>query len=277
MYICLFYSEGEVEVSNTAIPSTSMLFRAVDKRIPPVRILVSTLRRAELTTNRLLVSVDNWPLDSPVPVGHLVKCLGVMGDKSVENAVLLHEFGVENEAFSASVMNCLPPLGWKISEDVVNQRTDLRHLPVVSVDPPGCKDIDDALHCIELPNGNLEIGVHIADVTFFVHPDTPLDKEAARRSTSTYLVERRLDMLPGLLTTQLCSLRCNEDHLAFSVLWEMDRNANIIDVRYCKSVIHSVGSLSYADAQLMMDNPDGSNVVNKSVRLLVFLMCMCVG
>jgi exosome complex exonuclease DIS3/RRP44 len=150
------------------------------------------------------------------------------------------------------------------------QRTDLRHLPVVSVDPPGCKDIDDALHCIVLPNGNLQIGVHIADVTYFVHPDTPLDKEAARRSTSTYLVERRLDMLPSLLTTQLCSLRCNEDHLAFTVLWEMDPvSANISKVDYCKSVIHSVGSLSYADAQEMMDHPNDNNVVNKSVRRIV--------
>ena len=90
---------------------------------------------------------------------------------------------------------------------------DLRHLPIVSIDPPGCKDIDDALHCIRLPNGNLQIGVHIADVTFFVQPDTALDKEAAFRSTSTYLVEKRLDMLPSYLTTELCSLRSNEGEI----------------------------------------------------------------
>jgi exosome complex exonuclease DIS3/RRP44 len=77
--------------------------------------------------------------------------------------------------------------GWKITPEVISQRTDLRHIPVCSIDPPGCKDIDDALHCVRLPNGRIEAGVHIADVTYFVHPDTAIDKEAAHRSTSTYL------------------------------------------------------------------------------------------
>jgi exosome complex exonuclease DIS3/RRP44 len=98
-----------------------MVFKAVDKRIPPIRILVSAHRRPDLVTQRLLVCIDSWPLDKETPVGHLVRALGTIGDKSVENAVLLHEFGVEHEAYSASVMNCLPPAGWAISEDVVSQ------------------------------------------------------------------------------------------------------------------------------------------------------------
>lgn len=106
------------------------------------------------------------------------------------------------------------------------------------------------------------------DVTYFVHPDSAIDKEAAHRSTSTYLVERRLDMLPGLLTTQLCSLRSKEDHLAFSVIWEMDDDANIYDVRFCKSAIHSVASLTYDEAQVMLDTPTPSDKVNNSVNLL---------
>lgn len=140
---------------------------------------------------------------------------------------------------------------------------------MVSIDPPGCKDIDDALHCIRLSNGRLEAGVHIADVTYFVHPGTAIDEEAAHRSTSTYLVDRRLDMLPGLLTTELCSLRSKEDHLAFSVIFEMDDNAHIYDVRFCKSVIHSVASLTYDEAQTMLDSPDtDTDKVNQSVNLL---------
>ena len=134
---------------------------------------------------------------------------------------------------------------------------------MVSIDPPGCKDIDDALHCTRLPNGHYEAGVHIADVTHFVAPDSPLDKEAARRATSTYLVERRLDMLPGLLTTELCSLRSKEDHLAFSVLWEMDGEGNIHDVRFTKSVIHSVASLTYDQAQTMLDDPTVPDITDK--------------
>ncbi len=105
-------------------------------------------------------------------------------------------------------------------------------------------------------------------MTYFVHPDSAIDKEAAHRSTSTYLVERRLDMLPGLLTTQLCSLRSKEDHLAFSVIWEMDDDANIYDVRFCKSAIHSVASLTYDEAQVMLDTPVPADRVNNSVNLL---------
>ncbi|KAJ1403818.1 hypothetical protein B484DRAFT_404970, partial [Ochromonadaceae sp. CCMP2298] len=228
-------------------------FVPVDKRAP--RVWVSTRRLSQLAGCRLLVAIDAWPSHSLLPLGHYVRVLGKDGDKATETAVLLHEFDVPHMEFSPAVMACLPPPGWTITEDIVKQRTDLRHLPVVSIDPPGCKDIDDALHCLRLPSGLLQVGVHIADVTHFLHSGSAMDKEAAHRSTSTYLVERRLDMLPGLLTTQLCSLRSKEDHLAFSILWEMDDQANIYDVRFCKSAIHSVAALSYDEAQSMLDAP----------------------
>lgn len=199
-----------------------------------------------------------------------MRTLGKDGDKAVETQILLHEFDVPHASFSTEVMACLPPKHWSITPEVVNERgrIDLRNIPVVSIDPPGCKDIDDALHCIRLPNGNLEVGVHIADVSYFVHPETPLDKEASHRSTSTYLVERRLDMLPEFLTTHLCSLRSKEDHLAFSVIWEMDDSANIIDVKFFKSVIHSVASLTYDEAQAMLDDKHNHDVVSDAVRSL---------
>ena len=102
-------------------------------------------------------------------------------------------------------MACLPPADWKITEANSRGRRDIRHLCVMSIDPPGCKDIDDALHVRRLPNGNLEVGVHIADVTYFVHHGTAIDIEAADRSNTTYLVERRLDMLPVRVWAR-CSL-----------------------------------------------------------------------
>ena len=100
----------------------------------------------------------------------------------------------------------MPPLPWTVTDaDVAAPwRRDLRHICVCSVDPPGCKDIDDALHARRLPNGNLELGVHIADVTNFVRPGTAMDEEAARRSTTVYLVNRRIDMLPKPLTEDIC-------------------------------------------------------------------------
>jgi len=258
--------EGGGLASSSLEDSFSCTFVPVDKRIPRVRI--ATRRKELIRGCRLLVAIDHWPANSLYPLGHYVSILGKDGDKDVETKVVLHEFDVPHEAFSAEVMACLPPIDWKITPEVVAQRTDLRHIPVVSIDPPGCKDIDDALHCIRLPNGRLEAGVHIADVSYFVHPDSAIDKEASHRSTSTYLVEKRLDMLPGLLTTELCSLRSKEDHLAFSVLWEFDDEGNIFDVRFCKSAIHSVASLTYDEAQAMLDDPSRSDEVAESVRLL---------
>lgn len=238
---------------------SSYLFYPVDLRLPP--ILISTRRQEELLNKRLLVAIDHWDIYSNYPQGHYVRVLGNDGEKDAETKVLLHEFDVPSNDFSADVMSCLPSSSWSITEDLVSQRIDLRHLPIVSIDPPSCKDIDDALHCIILPNGNIQAGVHIADVTFFVHPDTPLDKEASHRSTSTYLVDRRLDMLPSYLTTDLCSLRSQEDHLAFSVLWEIDsKTLEIIDVEFCKSVIHSVASFSYDQAQIILDANEKGNV-----------------
>lgn len=152
-------SDGTDELGGNHM-STTMVFVPVNKRIP--RILISTRRMEELSHSRLLVSIDHWPADSLYPQGHYVRVLGPAGSKEVETQVLLHEFDVPHEAFTPEVMACLPPADWQITEDVVAQRTDLRHIPVVSIDPPGCKDIDDALHCIRLPNGRLEAGVHIA-------------------------------------------------------------------------------------------------------------------
>ena len=249
-------NEGNMEqkvvvVDESTVTVSQALFIAVDSKIPPIKI--TTRRLEELLKQRVLVAIDLWSINSEYPAGHYIRSLGEDGNKDVETQVLLHEFGVPCEAFSTEVMACLPSKNWKITEEMVAQRTDLRHIPVVSIDPPGCKDIDDALHCVRLPNGNYEIGVHIADVSHFVEPESPLDKEAAHRSTSTYLVQRRLDMLPGYLTTELCSLRSKEDHLAFSVIWEVDEEANIIDAKFFKSCIHSVASMTYDEAQAILD------------------------
>jgi len=237
--------------------SSSCVFFAVDKRIPP--ILIRTTQRERLIGRRILVSIDSWPVDSRYPLGHYVRTLGRIGEKHVETDVLLHEHNIPCEPFSAKVLACLPPADYKIElKEEDSYRKDLRHLPVLSIDPPGCKDIDDALHCIVLPNNNWQIGVHIADVTHYVKANSPLDVEAANRSTSTYLVARRLDMLPSLLTTDLCSLKGNVDRFAFSILWEVTPEGKIIDVEFHKSIIHSIAALTYEQAQTLIDQPDGN-------------------
>ncbi|KAJ1731846.1 exosome catalytic subunit dis3, partial [Coemansia biformis] len=150
-------------------------------------------------------------------------------------------------------------------------RRDLRELNVCSIDPPGCTDIDDALHAVELPNGNFQVGVHIADVTNFVKPGMAMDVEAAHRSTTVYLVDRRIDMLPELLGTNLCSLMSKVDRLAFSCMWELDRDANIVSATFYKSVIHSKASFTYEEAQNRIDDPSINDPITKSVRNLNML------
>lgn len=109
------------------------------------------------------------------------------------------------------------------------------------------------------------------DVTHFVHPDSALDKEASFRSTSTYLVDRRLDMLPSLLTTELCSLRCTEDHLAFSVLWELTPAGEIVSVDFCKSIIRSKASMTYGEAQVVLDDPHSPASQDPVVQSVLWL------
>ncbi|EEB95127.1 hypothetical protein MPER_05952, partial [Moniliophthora perniciosa FA553] len=117
----------------------------------------------------------------------------------------------------------------------------------------------DALHAKQLPNGNIEAGVHIADVSHFVHPDNPMDSEAAARGTTVYLVDKRIDMLPSLLGTNLCSLRPFVERLAFSVIWELTPDADIVNVRFTKSVIKSNAAFTYEEAQIRKDDPWVSN------------------
>jgi exosome complex exonuclease DIS3/RRP44 len=150
------------------------------------------------------------------------------------------------------------------------KRMDLRHLDVCSVDPIGCKDIDDALHCIKLPNGNFEVGVHIADVSHFVKAATEIDREAARRCTTVYMVDRRTDMLPSLLTETLCSLVSDVDRMAFSVIWEIDsKTYEIVNAKFGKSCIKSRASLNYYKAQEMIDDKNDNSPLTKSLRGLL--------
>jgi exosome complex exonuclease DIS3/RRP44 len=248
------YEREHADGSNTCV-----FFPVNDKKIPPV--LIRTTQRDRLLRQRIVVCIDSWPADSPYPLGHYVRTIGPAGSKDVETQVLLHQHDIPHQPFSAAVLACLPPEDYKIDNDNSPGREDLRHLPVLSIDPPGCKDIDDALHCIQLPNGNYQVGVHIADVTHYVKTGTAIDLEAANRSTSTYLVNKRLDMLPGLLTTDLCSLKGNVDRYAFSVLWEVtaDDVPEIVNVEFKKTIIHSIAALTYQQAQIMIESDDDPN------------------
>lgn len=244
--------------------STRHLFTPADRRIPRIRI--ETRQASTLAGQRIMVAIDGWPKDSRYPNGHFVRSLGGAGEKETEEEVLLLEHDVPHQAFSQAVLSFLPKMPWSITPEDVAKRDDLRQLTVCSVDPPGCTDIDDALHCRNLDNGNLEVGVHIADVSHFIRPGNALDQEAANRGTTVYLCGKRIDMVPELLSSNLCSLRSNVERLAFSCIWEMNHNAEILNTRFTKSIINSKASLTYAEAQMRIDDTTMNDDITKSLR-----------
>ncbi|CAB3236838.1 unnamed protein product [Arctia plantaginis] len=252
--------------------ATRHLFTPAEKCIPRVRI--ETRQSDLLASQRILVALDSWPRNSRYPLGHFVRALGPIGNKNAENEVILLEHDVPHARFSEAVLACLPPDDWTIPEEEIKKRVDLRSECICSVDPPGCTDIDDALHAKSIPgttnNGlkKYEVGVHIADVTYFVRPNTALDKEAGNRSTTVYLVDRRIDMVPDLLSSNLCSLRGGEERLAFSCVWEIDENANVLSTKFHKSVIKSAAAMTYEEAQIAIDDKSRKDAIVSSLRIL---------
>ncbi|XP_055551816.1 exosome complex exonuclease RRP44 [Wyeomyia smithii] len=252
--------------ANPLAKATRHLFVPSDRNVPRIRI--ETRQSATLISQRIVVAIDYWPRHSKYPIGHFVRALGAIGEKDTENEVILLEHDIPHGSFSAEIQSQLPKLPWSVEPEEYKKRVDLRDITICSVDPPGCTDIDDALHARRLDNGNIEVGVHIADVTHFIKPGTALDKEAGLRATTVYLVDKRIDMVPDVLSSNLCSLRGNEERLAFSCIWELDDNANILHTKFHKSVIKSAAALTYQEAQLIIDDPTQTNQTAKSLRLL---------
>ena len=247
----------------------------MDKRIPKIRL--RTRQADELLGKRVLVTIDAWDQSSRYPEGHFVKSLGDLETKGAETEALLLEYDVQYRPFPKGVLDCLPSEGheWKVpvsTEDPGWQgRKDLRGLLVCSIDPVGCQDIDDALHARPLANGHYEVGVHIADVSHFVKPNNAMDAEASIRGTTIYLVDKRIDMLPMLLGTDLCSLKPYVERYAFSVIWEITKDADIVSSSFTKSVIRSREAFSYEQAQMRIDEKSQNDELTQGMRTLLKL------
>ena len=257
----------------SSLGQTSLFASPVDRKVPRVRI--RTRQAKDLMGQKILIAIDEWLPTSRYPDGHFIRALGTAESKEAEQESLLLEHDVPYRPFSKAILDCLPVEGdkWKVPPKELGgphwrDRVDLREEMICSIDPPNCQDIDDALHAKKLPNGNIEAGVHIADVSYFVKPNTPMDAEAASRSTTVYLVDKRIDMLPSLLGTNLCSLRPHVERLAFSVIWELTTEGDIVNMRFHKSVIASKEAFTYEDAQNRKDNPKLTDPITESIRLL---------
>ncbi|GAA6018907.1 hypothetical protein JCM10207_009191 [Rhodosporidiobolus poonsookiae] len=273
-YVCTLDRASLPPSALTSSTSVTVLASPVSRSLPRIRLL--TRQAAHLASQKFLVAIDRWPVTARYPEGHFVRVLGTVGSKEGEVESLLEEWEVPYRPFSAAILGCLPEEGdaWVVPEKdsdpkgVWRNREDMRGEIICSIDPPGCQDIDDALHAKRLPNGNIQAGVHIADVSHFVHPDNAMDAEAASRGTTVYLVDKRIDMLPHLLGTNLCSLRPYVERLAFSVIWELDDDANIVDVRFTKSVIASKEAFTYEAAQRRKDDLSLTDPLTEGIRLL---------
>jgi exosome complex exonuclease DIS3/RRP44 len=245
------------------------IFIPVDPKFP--NFLVRLYQPQRFYNQRILINFDKWLDTNPLPSGHLIKTIGELGNIKVENEVILYEHDINANPFSQRIINSMPreDIELKVNDEELERRTDLRHICVCSIDPPGCRDIDDALHCRTLQNGNYEIGVHIADVTHYVKAGSEVDRIAARSSNTVYLVHKRTDMLPKVLTENLCSLVGGKERYAFSVLWEVDsKSLDIIKVDYMKSVIKSRAAMTYEMANKILNDTKDNSDLAQSIRNL---------
>ncbi|KAJ2005890.1 hypothetical protein H4R26_001697 [Coemansia thaxteri] len=200
------------------------------------------------------VLMRDWGARDPLPTASFASLLGQRGSLDIETDLILEENGVCCDPFPPDVLKCLPKTPWRIPDKELRCRTDLRSHCIFTIDPPTARDLDDAVSCTPLPNGNLLIGVHIADVSFFVRPDSALDRHASQRATTTYMVQKAVPMLPSVLCEDLCSLNPAVDRLAFSVMWEIvPESALVRSTWFGRTIINSACKLSYDDAQNVID------------------------
>jgi len=214
---------------------------------------------------KVVVSIDRFDSRKASPEGKILRVIGSADDPNVRVLSLAMSMDVETD-FPTEVEQEAADLPVDIPESEIERRLDLREKSTFTIDPVDAKDFDDAIHVEELASGNLEVGVHIADVSHYVEPDTAIDDEALDRATSVYLVDRTVPMLPEKLSNQVCSLRPKEDKLAFSVLMEVNSEGEVVDYAIRETVIHSKQRLTYEKAQNYIDggypdDPIASEVV----------------
>ncbi|MEI6490641.1 MAG: ribonuclease R [bacterium] len=218
------------------------------------------------TKVQVRVDFDNWK-DGRNPSGEVIKVFGAKGDNNAEMEAIVAERGFDT-TFSEVVLKEAAESAAKLrgeNAEEMAKRKDFRQTWTCTIDPFDAKDFDDAISLKELENGDLEVGVHIADVSHFVREGTELDKEARKRAFSVYLVDRTIPMLPSILSTDVCSLNPNEDRFSFSAVFIMDKNANVKERWFGKTVIHSARRFTYEEAEERLVKNEGDCVEQLTV------------
>jgi ribonuclease R len=206
--------------------------------------------------DKVIFKFRDWPAKAKNPYASVVDVLGRSGENTAEMHAIVAEFGFDTK-FDDAVEHAADDFPTQISDEEIAKREDFRQVTTFTIDPADAKDFDDALSFQTLPNGNIEIGVHIADVSHFVTPGDTIDQEAVKRATSVYLVDRTIPMLPERLSNELCSLRPHEDSLTFSTIFELDARGIVKNYRFAKTVIYSDHRFAYEDAQEVIESKAG--------------------
>jgi len=205
---------------------------------------------------KVIARIIEWPARAKNPFGEIIEVLGDVGDNNAEMHAILAEYDLPLR-FPENVLKAAEKIPDLISEEEILHRRDMRGITTFTIDPLDAKDFDDALSVRKLDNGFWEVGVHIADVSYYVKPGSVLDEEAYERATSVYLVDRVVPMLPEKLSNGVCSLRPNEDKLCFSAIFQLNDNAEIQKQWFGHTVIHSDKRFAYEDAQAIIETGKG--------------------
>lgn len=242
---------GTLEVSNTyafLVPDGKKF--GYDIFIPKERL------NGGENNQKAIVEIVDWPAKAKNPIGQVKEVLGMAGENDTEIHAILAEFGLPY-GYPERVAKLADRIDAGISPEVIAKREDFREITTFTIDPDDAKDFDDALSVRKLDDGMVEVGVHIADVTHYIKPDTIIDREGYNRATSVYLVDRVVPMLPERISNFICSLRPNEEKLAFSVIFTLNEKAEVKDYRICRTVINSDRRFSYEEAQDILEGADG--------------------
>lgn len=245
----VFIGTLNVEKNYSSVVTDSK-FLAADIIIPRSKL------KGGKTGDKVVARITHWRDEEMNPRGEVVDILGKKGENTAEMHAILAEFGLPYK-YPANVEKAADAIDAGITPEEVAKREDFRGITTFTIDPRDAKDFDDALSIRQLANGNWEVGVHIADVTHYVAPNSIIDREARERATSVYLVDRTIPMLPEHLSNGICSLRPNEEKLTYSVIFELDSKANIIHRRIGRTVIKSDRRFTYEEAQEIIETGKG--------------------
>ena len=206
--------------------------------------------------DKVVVEIVEWPERANNPIGKVIDVLGKPGENTAEMHAILAQYHLPYK-YPREVEMYAESLSDKIPEEEYAKREDFRDVPTITIDPADAKDFDDALSLRKLSNNRWEVGVHIADVTYYVKPGDPIDREAEKRATSIYLVDRTVPMLPERLSNYLCSLRPHEEKLCHSVIFEMNDKAEVLKYRIAHTIVKSDSRMTYEDAQAIIETGKG--------------------